>query len=151
MSVRRGGDNVGGFLRRFGTFTVHNGILSVTINIIVNNTFATVIATLIRSVVGPLVNLFFGTSFSSIIVNLNNSDVGVNRFIGSVVGFLVITFMLFIIVGFIGSLRGGPRRPTRPRRPAAGIYPCYRDRVSVGTIHYPRYASGLRNFPRVGT
>ncbi len=46
---------VGGFFTRFGAFVAHNGIVSVTINIVINKTFATVMGTLSGGVLGPVV------------------------------------------------------------------------------------------------
>lgn len=52
-----GGVKGDAFLRSFGTFTVGKGIVSVTINIVVNKTFNGVISSIITSIVVPPLKL----------------------------------------------------------------------------------------------
>ncbi len=147
--------SVGGFVRRFGRFVGHNGIISVTINVVVNTTFGTVISTLIGGVVSPFVNLVLGGSFSSLTVAINRTGVRCNTFVVTILGFLVVTIILFTVVGLVGAIctlnGGGRRRTGRRRTPAAGMYPFYGSRVTVSTAHYPRYASRLWRLVSVRT
>lgn len=132
---------VGGFVRRFGRFTLGNGVVSVTINVVVNNTFADIIASLASGFVGPLLGFVANTTGCA---NTSVTDF-TSSFVSTFIGFVVVTFILFYLLGIVGGLARVNRRGRRiPTTPAAGRYPCYYDRVSVGTAHYPRYASILR-------
>lgn len=127
---------------------VHKGILSLTINIVVNTTFRTVMASLADSVVSPVLNVFNNIGFSRFRIAVGNTAVVCNGFVATMVGFLVVTFMVFLVMGLIGgivSLNGGARSR---RTPAAGGYPFYFDSVSVGTAGYPRYATSVVSLAR---
>lgn len=77
---------------------------------------------------------------------------GCNAFVNATLSFLVVTFVVFLFVGKVGILERGASGPRRRRgsTPAAGVYPCYGDRVSVSTAEYPGYASILRDRRRSG-
>lgn len=144
-----GGVNVVG---RFESFTIENGIISVTINIIVNNTFKGVVSSLIRGIVVPPVKVVVNNiSFSGQFVGLKGAPitaltrtgrVGIpivtcKRFFGAVVSFLVVTFIVFLIVHRVGETF--PGRRTTPTH----AYRFYGRPVTSSTAHYPRYATIL--------
>lgn len=128
-------------------------MLSVTINIIINNTFKGVIASLIGGVVVPPFNILLkNVSFSSFFVPLDARRIrsltrtGTTKvpivtcktFLGAMLRFLVVTFTVFVIVGRLGHFLPGPRPTPRPQ-----LYPFYHRPVTSSTAHYPRYADRL--------
>lgn len=135
MIVAWGNWVVGGVLRRFGRFTVQNGIVSVTINVVVNNTFNGVMSSIINSVVVPTVNLLVkNMGFASLGVMLGRTmvsnsgiisptiSVGCKGFLRIAFSFVVVTFSVFVLMGKVGTLGGGGRRtPTTPTPPPTSV------------------------------
>lgn len=128
-------------MSRFGRFTLGNGIVSLTINIVVNNTFTAVAASLIRSVVVPVITFVFNNrvGFGGVFLVLNSTPRNVtvacstlgrtnipmltcNDFVAILVGFLVLTFVVFVVIGVIGGVHHTSRmRRITMRRPSRRI------------------------------
>lgn len=111
-------------LGNFGGFLSHKSVVSVTMNIIVNSTIATIIGSVMSGLVDPLVNVVNNMpSLSKLLaVAFGGSAISFNTVLGTLVGFLLINITIcFYIVLPVGGLHSlattRSRTSTRRRKP----------------------------------
>lgn len=102
-----------GFFSEFKDFALKGSVIDLAIGIIIGGAFATITTSLIGDVVMPLVGLFLGgVDFSTWVIEVGPifsgaepSVVSIGLFIQTVINFIVLAFVIFLMVRAINKAR----------------------------------------------
>ncbi len=104
----------------FKKFAMRGNVVDLAVGVIIGAAFGKIIASLVTNVIMPPIGHFFGgKDFSNLFINLSNTPVETLKaaqeanvpviayglFINSIIDFLIIAFVLFVIVSRINKMK----------------------------------------------
>jgi large conductance mechanosensitive channel len=99
-------------LKEFRAFAMRGNVLDLAVAVIIGGAFGKIIASLVGDIIMPLVGLLLGgVNFSELSFQVGNAVVKWGAFIQSIIDFLIVAFVIFLIVRGANNLRKSPPPP----------------------------------------
>lgn len=93
-------------LKEFKEFVVHGNVLDMAIGIIFGAAFKSIIDSLVADLITPIIGFALeGIDFRDWVLEVGNIRFGIGNFINTIISFLIIAFILFLIVKTTNRLR----------------------------------------------
>ena len=93
------------FIEEFQAFALRGNVMDMAIGVIIGGAFQAIIKSFIDNIVNPLVGVVFQVDFSSVVIKLGAVDLMIGAFISSVINFILLALVLFIMVKGINKLK----------------------------------------------
>ena len=93
------------FIEEFKAFALRGNVMDMAIGVIIGGAFQAIIKSFIDNIVNPLVGVVFQVDFSSVVIHLGAVNLMIGAFISSVINFILLAFVLFIMVKGINKLK----------------------------------------------
>ncbi len=93
-----------GFIKEFKEFAMKGNIMDLAVALIIGAAFGKIISALVDNVLMPIIGSFIGKSFSDLTAEVNGVVVKYGLFIQSVVDFLFVAFVVFMIIKAMNTL-----------------------------------------------
>ena len=93
------------FIEEFKAFALRGNVMDMAIGVIIGGAFQAIIKSFIDNLVNPLVGVVFQVDFSSVVIKLGAVDLMIGAFISSVINFILLALVLFIMVKGINKLK----------------------------------------------
>ena len=91
-------------LKEFKEFIARGNVMDLAVGVIVGSAFTAIVKSLVSNIINPLIGIFAGKiDFSSIIFKVGSAHFRVGTFLNSVINFLIISFVIFIMVKFVNK------------------------------------------------
>jgi len=115
-----------GFVGEFKEFAMKGNVLDMAIGIIIGAAFGTVITSLVKDVIMPPIGMLMGkVDFANLFVSLNGvhydtlaaaqaagaPTINYGTFINTVISFLIVAFVIFLLVRQVNAMRSKPTPP----------------------------------------
>lgn len=92
-------------LKEFKTFISKGNVIDLAVGVIIGSAFSKIVSSLVDNVIMPLFGFMLGgLNFSSLTFSINDASINYGIFIQNIVGFLIISFCLFMFIKFINKL-----------------------------------------------
>ena len=106
-------------LKEFREFALRGNVMDLAVAVIIGGAFGTIVTALVNDILMPLIGLLMGgIDFSSLAIVVGGAEVRYGAFIQSIVNFLIIAFVIFLIVRAMNRLkRDEPTTPTTKECP----------------------------------
>jgi len=105
-------------LSEFKKFAVKGNAIDLAVGVVIGTAFGKIVTSLVSDVVMPPLGIAVGkVDFSSLAVNLgagadgNPVFIRYGQFINTIIGFLIVTFVIFMLVTLINKLKSPPAQP----------------------------------------
>ncbi|NOY98698.1 MAG: large conductance mechanosensitive channel protein MscL [Chloroflexi bacterium] len=100
-------------LKEFREFVMRGNVLDLAVAVIIGGAFGKIIGSLVNDILMPLIGLAMGgIDFSGLSITIGEAVIAYGAFIQTVVDFLIIAFVIFLIVKSAKSLkREAPAAP----------------------------------------
>lgn len=85
-------------VKEFREFIMKGNIIDLAIALIIGAAFGKIITALVDNILMPIIGSFIGKSFASLVTTVNGVEVKYGLFIQSVVDFLIIALVVFIMI-----------------------------------------------------
>lgn len=96
-------------LKEFKEFVMRGNVLDLAIAVIIGGAFGKIVASLVNDILMPLIGLLMGgVNFSELSVTVGAAQVKWGLFLQTVIDFLVIAFVIFLIVKAANSMKKAP-------------------------------------------
>ena len=92
------------FMQEFKEFALRGNVMSLAVGLIIGAAFQEIVTSLVDNILSPLIGLFVGQNFDSLVVNFLGVTLRYGAFITSVVNFIILAFVVFLLVRFINKL-----------------------------------------------
>lgn len=90
------------FLFEFRNFASSGNMFDLALGVIIGGAFATVVESLSKDVIGDFVAALGGApDLSSIVIKVRDGQVHIGNFIGALINFIILAFVLFMVVKLI--------------------------------------------------
>ena len=93
------------FIEEFKAFALRGNVMDMAIGVIIGGAFQAIIKSFIDNIINPLVGVVFQVDFSSVAIKLGAVNLMIGAFISSVINFILLAFVLFIMVKGINKLK----------------------------------------------
>ena len=93
------------FIEEFKAFALRGNVMDMAIGVIIGGAFQAIIKSFIDNIINPLVGVVFQVDFSSVVIKLGAVNLMIGAFISSVINFILLAFVLFIMVKGINKLK----------------------------------------------
>jgi large conductance mechanosensitive channel len=115
-----------GMISEFKEFAMKGNVLDMAIGIIIGAAFGTVVTSLVKDVIMPPIGLVLGkVDFANLFISLNGvhydtlaaaqaagaPTVNYGTFINTVISFLIVAFVIFLLVRKVNAMRSKPMPP----------------------------------------
>ena len=93
------------FFEEFKAFALRGNVMDMAIGVIIGGAFQAIIKSFIDNIVNPLVGVVFQVDFSSVVIRLGAVNLMIGAFISSVINFILLALVLFVMVKGINKLK----------------------------------------------
>ena len=144
-----------GFISEFKEFAMKGNVLDMAIGIIIGAAFGTVITSLVKDVIMPPIGLVMGkVDFANLFISLNGvhydtlaaaqaagaPTINYGTFINTVISFLIVAFVIFLLVRKVNAMRSKPTPPA----PNTKDCPYCKENIPLAAIRCPHCTSDLK-------
>ena len=119
------------------------------VGVVVGGAFTAIVTALVDDVINPLIGLFFKADFSDVVIGLGGSSIKIGEFVNSIINFLIVAFVLFVVIKFVNSLHKKPEEPAAPEEPTTKVCPYCQSEISIKAVRCPHCTSKLEGFPEI--
>ena len=106
------------FLEEFKTFALRGNVMSLAVGVIIGSAFQGVVASLTDNLLSPIIGLFTRQNFDTLQLGFLGITLRYGAFITSVINFIIMAFVVFILVRAMNkllSLGEQKKEPAPPR------------------------------------
>ena len=102
------------FFEEFKAFAMRGNVLDMAVGVVIGGAFTAIVTALVEDIINPLIGLFFKADFSDVVIGLGGSSIKIGEFVNSIINFLIVAFVLFVVIKFVNSLHKKPEEPAEP-------------------------------------
>jgi large conductance mechanosensitive channel len=102
------------FLHEFREFILIGNAINLTVGIIIGAAFKDIVTSLTDNILKPVMGLFLGGSFDSLKITVMDNDIRYGVFIASIINFLLMSFIVFLLVKFVNRIITLNKKPSVP-------------------------------------
>ena len=108
-------------LKGFKEFALKGNVIDLAVGVIIGTAFAKIVDSLVKDIIMPVVSLIIPSRAGYVgwKITLNAKEIPFGRFIGEVVNFIIIAFILYIVMVKIISWLTKARKEEKAAAPAA--------------------------------
>jgi large conductance mechanosensitive channel len=143
-----------GFVGEFKDFAMKGNVLDMAIGIIIGAAFGSVITSLVKDIIMPPIGLFMGkVDFANLFISLTGvhydtlaeaqaagaPTINYGIFINTVISFLIVAFVVFLIVRRVNAMRSKPM----PQAPNTKNCPFCKESISLEAVRCPHCTSEI--------
>ena len=92
------------FLSEFKEFVLRGNVLNLAVGVIIGAAFQDVVNSLTANILSPIIGLFVGKDFNKWSINIFGVEILYGAFITSIINFLIMAFVVFMIVKAVNQL-----------------------------------------------
>jgi len=131
-------------LKEFKEFVMRGNVLDMAVGVIIGGAFGKIVGSLVNDILMPLVGLLMGgVNFSELSVTVGSATIMWGLFIQTVVDFLIIAFVIFLIVKSANSMKKSPA-PAPAAAPTTKECPHCFSTISIKATRCPNCTSELK-------
>lgn len=102
------------FFNEFKQFALQGNVMNLAVGIIIGAAFQGVVTSLTDNILSPIIGLFTGKNFDALMVDALGVTIKYGAFITSVIDFLIMAFVVFLIVRGMNKLTAKPAPEAEP-------------------------------------
>jgi large conductance mechanosensitive channel len=130
-------------LKEFKDFAMRGNVLDLAVGVIIGGAFGKIVASLIGDIIMPLIGLILGgIDFNSLAVTVGSAQVKYGSFIQSIIDFITIAFVIFLIVKGANATKK-PAPAAAPAEPTTKECPHCFSTISIKATRCPNCTSQL--------
>ena len=128
-------------LSEFKAFVMRGNVLDLAVGVIIGGAFGKIVGSLVNDILMPLVGLLMGgVNFSELSVTVGSATIMWGLFIQTVVDFIIIAFVIFLIVKSANRMKKAPA----PADPTTKECPHCFSTISIKATRCPNCTSELK-------
>ncbi|MGM9910406.1 MAG: large-conductance mechanosensitive channel protein MscL [Lacticaseibacillus absianus] len=103
-------------IKEFKAFIARGNVIDLAVGVIMGSALTAIVNSLVKNLINPLIGLFVGKiDMSNLILQIGDAKFKYGEFINSVVNFLIISFVIFLLVKAINKLTPKKEKEEAPK------------------------------------
>jgi len=133
------------FLAEFKAFAIRGNVMDLAVGVIIGAAFKSVVDSLVKDIISPIIGLFFKADFSNLAIKVPNTEVVISygSFIMTVVNFLIMAFIIFCIIKALNKLVSFTKKEEPEEEPTTKSCPLCCSEIAIGAKKCPNCTSDL--------
>jgi len=112
-------------LKEFKAFAFGGNLIDLAIGFIIGLAFATVVESLAKNVIGDLIAALGGQpDLSQTVIHVRHGDVHIGTFLGDLLSFVIVAFVIFLVVRQLNKLKPPPAPAPARARTSSAVATC---------------------------
>ena len=96
--------------KEFKKFALQGSVMDLAIGVIIGAAFGKIVTSFVNDILMPLIGLLLGkVDFSGLALQVGDAKVSYGLFINSLIDFVIIAFVIFLLVRQINKMRAAPK------------------------------------------
>ena len=126
------------FIEEFKAFALRGNVMDMAVGVIIGGAFSGIVTSLTDNFITPIISLAGGTRYSWEQINGF-----VSSFVGTVVNFLIMAFILFCLLKAVNKLMALGKKPEAPAAPTTKKCPYCCSEIQIEAVKCAHCASEL--------
>ncbi|HJC12743.1 MAG TPA: large conductance mechanosensitive channel protein MscL [Candidatus Agathobaculum intestinigallinarum] len=126
------------FIEEFKAFALRGNVMDMAVGVIIGGAFSGIVTSLTDNFITPIISLVGGTRYSWEQINGF-----VSSFVGTVVNFLIMAFILFCLLKAVNKLMALGKKPEAPAAPTTKKCPYCCSEIPIEAVKCAHCASEL--------
>lgn len=126
------------FIEEFKAFALRGNVMDMAVGVIIGGAFSGIVTSLTDNFITPIISLVGGTRYSWEQINGF-----VSSFVGTVVNFLIMAFVLFCLLKAVNKLMALGKKPEAPAAPTTKKCPYCCSEIPIEAVKCAHCASDL--------
>lgn len=126
------------FMEEFKAFALRGNVMDMAVGVIIGGAFSGIVTSLTDNFITPIISLVGGTRYSWEQINGF-----VSSFVGTVVNFLIMAFILFCLLKAVNKLMALGKKPEAPAAPTTKKCPYCCSEIPIEAVKCAHCASEL--------
>jgi len=131
------------FLREFKEFALRGNVMNLAIGVIIGAAFQGVVSSLTENIISPIIGLFVGQNFDALQVTIGGATLMYGAFITSIIDFIIMAFVVFLIVKAINRLMSVGKKEETPAAPTTKKCTFCMSEIAIEATRCPHCTSVL--------
>lgn len=132
-----------GFMEEFKKFIMRGNVMDMAVGVIIGGAFQKIVTSLVGDVISPLLGVFSSANFDHLILKLGEVEVRYGAFITTVIDFLIMAFLIFLMIKGINQLGRFHQKEEEEAKPTTKVCPYCRSTVDLEAVRCPHCTSSL--------
>ncbi|MBR3367774.1 MAG: large conductance mechanosensitive channel protein MscL [Lachnospiraceae bacterium] len=134
-----------GFFEEFKAFIARGNVMDMAVGVIIGGAFSGIVSSLVEDIISPIIGIFGGADFSSLVAEVNGSPIAYGKFITAIINFLIIAFVLFSIIKAVNKMQEVVKKPEEEEEaaPTTKMCPYCKSEISIEATRCPHCTSQL--------
>lgn len=115
--------------REFKEFAVKGNVMELAVAVVIGGAFGKIVTSLVNNIITPAIGLLMGgVDFSGLSYNVGDAVILYGDFIQSVIDFIIVAFVIFMVVktltkaqGVVKSKTESPKEVEKPKEPSEEV------------------------------
>ena len=137
------------FLNEFKEFIMRGNVLDLAVAVLVGAAFQSIVTSLTDNIISPVIGLFTRINFDQLSVQIPYTDVIIKygAFITSVINFLIMALIIFLIVKVINKIMTfGRKKEEQTQEETTKECPYCKSEISIDATRCPHCTSKLEGY-----
>ena len=127
--------------KEFKEFIMRGNVLDLAVGVIIGGAFGKIVGSLVNDIIMPLIGVLLGgVNFSEQSAQIGNAVITWGVFVQSVIDFLIVAFIIFLVVRAANSMKKAPP----PADPTTKECPHCISTISINATRCPNCTSELK-------
>ena len=122
------------FIEEFKAFALRGNVMDMAIGVIIGGAFTSIVTSLTKNLINPILGLFGGTDLSGFVLNLGGVELRYGAFITSIINLLIMAFVLFCLLKAVNKLTALGKKPEAPAEPTTKVCPYCRSEIPIKAV-----------------
>ena len=131
------------FIKEFKEFISKGNVMNLAVGVIIGGAFSAVVASLTENIISPIIGLFTGQNFDLLQISAFGVDIRYGAFITSVINFVIMAFVVFLIVRSVNKAMAIGSKPAVVEDPVSRACPFCATVISIKATRCPACTSML--------
>ena len=131
------------FFLEFREFVLRGNVLNLAVGVIIGAAFQNIVSSLTQNILSPILGLFTGNNFDELHVEALGADLKYGAFITSVINFLIMSFIVFLLVKFVNGIMSINKKPVEPAAPTTRACPFCMTDINIKATRCPACTSNI--------
>lgn len=107
-------------IKEFKDFIARGNVVDMAVGIIIGSAFTAIVTSLVNNLINPLIGIFLGKiDLSNMVLTVGSAQFKYGLFLNSVINFLIIAFVVFLMVKAINKFRKNEEK--KPEAPSPEV------------------------------
>lgn len=101
--------------KEFKQFIARGNVIDLAVGVIIGAAFTSIVKSLVSNIINPLIGIFIGKiDLSNLVLKVGDATLKYGSFINSVINFLIISFVVFLIVKAVNKITKKEKKEAGP-------------------------------------